>query len=72
MVALIAFAIGWLLLALGRALQRRSRHAWLPAVLIGLPGLTAVPIGTILFGIALYYLWRERAAFFPFDLAAKD
>ena len=63
----VALLVGGLLLILGGALQRRRRQAWLPAVLIGLLGLAAVPIGTMLFGFALYLLWRERASFFPFD-----
>lgn len=71
LVPTVALVVGGLLLALGRALQRRSRHAWLPAVFIGILGLAAFPIGTAIFGAALYFLWRERAAFFPFDAGSR-
>ena len=61
------FGAGLCLAVVGFGLRRRWRYLLPVAAVLGIPGLLQVPIGTLLFGLAFYSLWKRREYFYPFD-----
>lgn len=62
---MLSLGIGTILVGFG--IMKRWRYIWLPAIIICVLGLPNFPIGTLLFGWAIYALWKSRFGFYPFD-----
>jgi hypothetical protein len=63
---------GVALALIGVGLMKRWRFTLLPPLPLCILGLLQFPIGTILFGWALYALWTCRTLFYPFDRPATQ
>jgi hypothetical protein len=67
LVAVLGIAPGPGLLLVGIGLRKRWRYTLLIALPLCVLGLIDFPIGTVLFGWALYSMWKHRKWFYPFD-----
>lgn len=65
----LLIGIGTIFIGIG--IMNRWRFIWIPAIILSILGLPSFPIGTILYGWAIFALWKARHSFYPFYIENK-